>query len=404
MTSKVIALQAEQANDLAAIREIGAKIDATPDDQLDALIARSDEINARIALRAEQILKLDGMGKAGAEAQRELDRLSAPQYGQAAAPADEVRSVGEQFAADTQIRAWIDLVAPGGQVRSGNMPASPVVQLRALTSGSAAIQPQVLAPQLYTANPFLDLNALIPEIATTSNAVIYPRETFANAAAVVAETTQASRNHATNGVKPESSLAYDMVTATIDTVAHTFGISRQMLADLAFVEGQINAKGEIGLREKLAAYQMGKLLAEPAITSQAFAVDMIATARKSITRVRVDGRANPDAFVMHPEDVEKLDLSKDAENRYYFGGPVRGDKSPLWSLRIVESVDIPVGTALVGDFAHSVERYKRQDPTLYVSDSHADWFFRNLVAFLFEMRVGLGITRPQGLKKFSTAA
>ena len=48
------------------------------------------------------------------------------------------------------------------------------------------------------------------------------------------------------------------------------------------------------------------------------------------------------------------------------------------------------GTARVGDFRQYVVA-DRQQGTLYVSDSHNDWFARNLLAILAEERLAVGV-------------
>lgn len=50
------------------------------------------------------------------------------------------------------------------------------------------------------------------------------------------------------------------------------------------------------------------------------------------------GRVNPNAIVLNPADAEKIDLAKDGENRYYYGGPRRSWAAPCgacrWSDRV----------------------------------------------------------------------
>ena len=47
-------------------------------------------------------------------------------------------------------------------------------------------------------------------------------------------------------------------------------------------------------------------------------------------------------------------------------------------------------TLLVGDFRQAVVA-DRQQSAIYVTDSHKDWFARNLLAVLAEERLGFGV-------------
>jgi HK97 family phage major capsid protein len=61
---------------------------------------------------------------------------------------------------------------------------------------------------------------------------------------------------------------------------------------------------------------------------------------------------------------------------------------------VVESEAITAGTALVGDFSKAV-LWDREQASVTMTDSHADFFIRNLVAILAEERVAFAVTRPK---------
>jgi HK97 family phage major capsid protein len=96
---------------------------------------------------------------------------------------------------------------------------------------------------------------------------------------------------------------------------------------------------------------------------------------------------------MNPEDFESLDLTKDAQERYYYGGPLSEGQRTLWGVPIVESETVTAGQAILGEWSKAV-MWDRERATLQVSDSHADFFIRNMVAFLAEMRAAFGVIRP----------
>src|SRR5699024_5871452 len=93
-------------------------------------------------------------------------------------------------------------------------------------------------------------------------------------------------------------------------------------------------------------------------------------------------------------DMERVDLTVDGNGRFYLGGPrAAGQVAPLWSLPVIESEAVPAGTGYVGDWSKAV-LWDREQASLTVTDSHADFFVRNLVAILAEMRAAFGVLQP----------
>jgi HK97 family phage major capsid protein len=138
-------------------------------------------------------------------------------------------------------------------------------------------------------------------------------------------------------------------------------------------------------------------------TSQAFATDLLTTLRQARTKVRVTGRATPTAYVMHPNDWEDLDLLQDNEARYYFGGPSVLGTPRLWGLPVVESEGMTEGTAMVADWRLLV-LWDREAANILISDSHSDFFVRNMLAVLAEMRAALGCLRPSAFVEVDLTA
>ncbi len=139
------------------------------------------------------------------------------------------------------------------------------------------------------------------------------------------------------------------------------------------------------------------------IQTQAFVDDLFTSVRKAITKVRTIGRVAPTAIVVSPEDAELIDLAKDGENRYYYGGPFAFGNRTLWGVPVVESESQPSGTATLGDYSKAV-LWDREQTTVTVTDSHADFFIRNMIAILAEERVAFAVTRPSAFVKVATHA
>jgi hypothetical protein len=58
---------------------------------------------------------------------------------------------------------------------------------------------------------------------------------------------------------------------------------------------------------------------------------------------------------------------------------------------------------MVGDFRVAT-LWDRQSTQIYVTDSHSDFFIRNLIAILAELRAAFGVKRPAALVEMDLTA
>jgi hypothetical protein len=141
--------------------------------------------------------------------------------------------------------------------------------------------------------------------------------------------------------------------------------------------------------------------------AQAWDTNLLVTTRKAKTKVRTVGRARPTAYVFNPEDNERSTCSATspaarAPARSCSAARPAGVQT-LWGLPRIESEAVPVGTGIVADWKLAV-LWDREQAAVQVSDSHADFFVRNLVAFLAEMRAAFGILRPAAFVEIDLTA
>ncbi|MCQ4119879.1 phage major capsid protein [Rhodococcus tibetensis] len=269
----------------------------------------------------------------------------------------------------------------------------------------------------------LTIRDLVSVRRTGSDAVEYVAQTsHTNAAAVVAEATSSAAPTApgtagalvlnpNGGYKPEGSWAYERKVANVKTIAEWVPATKRALADVAALEGLINDE----LRADIAETEEAQILngdgtgenltginAWSGIQTQTFSTDIFESIRKGITKARTVGRVNPNAVVVNPVDAEKIDLAKDLNGTYRYGGPQYMGGRTVWNLPVVESETQAAGTALVGDFQKAV-LWDREQTTVTITDSHADFFIRNMVAILAEERLAFAVTRPTAFVKVATA-
>jgi HK97 family phage major capsid protein len=118
----------------------------------------------------------------------------------------------------------------------------------------------------------------------------------------------------------------------------------------------------------------------------------------AIAAVRTQGRRRPTGLVVHPNDWYSTGFltAKDLNGNYLVGDPRASidQLNTLWGLNVVVSEAIPENTLLVGDFRQAV-LWSREGVSLMVSDQHSDFFVRNLLAILAEMRAAFGVLDPQ---------
>lgn len=332
------------------------------------------------------------------------------------------KSVGQQFVESPEYGALVG-EARGGQfgakqrVQSGLAGFKSLVTGASDTSAGAFVVPDQLGLQvgLDAFQRPLRLRQLVTQGTTTSDSVEYVRLTsFTNAAAPVAEATTAAGPTAPGsagplvpavggGYKPESALAAQKVTAAVKTIAHWMPITKRAVSDAAQVVTLIDAFLRYGLEEELedqmitgdgTGENFEGLANVSGVQAQAYDTNLFTTLRKAKTKVRTVGRSIPNGVLLNPADLETLDLLQDNENRYYFGGPAGGGSAQsVWGMPIVETEAVPTGTAYVGDFRKCI-LWDREQATIQMTDSHLDFFVRNLVVILAEMRCAFGVIQP----------
>lgn len=342
------------------------------------------------------------------------------------------KSIGEMFTESDEYKALVGQAKNGKfssqqRVQSGLAGFKSLVTGASDTSGGAFVVPDQLGLQvgLDAFQRPLRIRDLVTAGRTGSDSVEYVRMTsFTNNAAPTAEATTAAGPTAPGGAgalvpaagggyKPESALAAVKISAAVKTIAHWMPITKRAVSDAAQVVTLIDAFLRYGLEEELedqmvqgdnTGENFEGLATVSGVQSQAFDTDLFTTLRKAKTKVRTVGRSIANGYLIHPTDLETLDLLQDNENRYYFGGPSGvGTAQNLWGLPVIETEAVDPGTAYVGDFRKAI-LWDREQATIQMTDSHLDFFVRNLVVILAEMRAAFGVIQPTAFVEVDLAA
>lgn len=342
------------------------------------------------------------------------------------------KSIGEEFIHSAEYKALL-AQAPNGQfgqkqrVQSGMAGFKSLVTGSSDTSAGAWVVPDQVGQQvgLDAFQRPLRLRDVVTQGTTGSDSVEYVRVTsITNNAAPVAEATTAAGPTAPGsagalvpaaggGYKPESALAAARVTTPVRTIAHWIPVTKRALSDAAQIRTLIDAFLRYGLEEELEDQMVqGDGTGEnfegishvSGVQAQAWDTNALTTLRKAKTRVRTVGRSIANAYLLNPADLETIDLLQDNEGRYYFGGPSGvGTAQMLWGIPVIETEAVPAGTAYVGDWRKAI-LWDREQATIQVTDSHLDFFVRNLVAILAEMRSAFGVVQPNAFVEIDLTA
>jgi len=381
-------------------RELQAIFDAKPDldftdDERDDIKRRNDELND-LGQKHDEAKSLVATAEAN---RRRNDELNAP-VGGVVFPGGGAKDGGREPERKSLGRLVVESAeykSQRGQANPRFKLSLPGVDFKTTMSTTAGFAPESLRTgrvvEFAVRRPMLQ--TLIPEDPTDSAAIVYMEETtFTNSAAPVAEA----------GTKPESALAYTQRTVPVEVIATWLPVTRQQMDDVAQVEGLINNR--LTLMVQLAeesqmlngngtSPQLVGFYNKSGVQTQAKGADPTPSAvLKAITKVRVTGFAEPDGVVLHPNDWQDILLLQDANGNYIWGHPAEASVDRIWGKPVIATTAATENTGLVGDFGLYSHVSRRMGVEIDVSDSHSDFFVKNLLAIRAESRLALEIYRP----------
>lgn len=421
--------RAKKAKDEGANEEAIAKAaEPTAEEtaQAKALEAEIKSLDEKVAKSREWHEMRERNGDLRKTLRQPVDR---PDFGNPQPAKDEFKTTGQMIISSPEFKEWLDRVAPDGKKPNAKMRLeSPTVNLKDLGFGELDRKSLVmtvpatagggLVRRDYGPWPIdlplrpLTIRDVITILQTGSNLIEYVRvNTLTRAAKIVPEATSTTDD---NALKPEAGISFEVVQEGVKTIAVTMPVTRTILQDVPQLESMITnflrTDIDLELEDEIISGPGGSehftgLENTPNLTPQPFVADsedttggMLTTTRKARTAAMVVGRARSTGYLLNPYDWETIDLARGAQGQFYFGGPLQMGQKTLWGLPVIESEVIPQGTFYTGDLKQMVV-WDRQEPTVYMTDSHADWFKRNLLAILYEGRWAFGVLRPPAIVK-----
>ena len=197
--------------------------------------------------------------------------------------------------------------------------------------------------------------------------------------------------------KAGADFGFDFVTQVVKKWTAFSGASEELFQDAPTLTNYINT--ELGV---MALQKEERYIAQTLYTGSTTAADGSGiggnagydAVLEAITMVRVAG-GNPNAVLIHPYDFGRLSVTQNTQG-YYSGGPYATPATGLWgTVREVLTTAVPEGTALVGDFQRGARLFRKGGLRVDSTNSHDDWFRKNLVAIRAEIRSVLGVTYPE---------
>jgi HK97 family phage major capsid protein len=362
---------------------------------------RAEELNSRIiALQGDDELR----AKMAQFQTQEGARQQQPQAitdGEARG-ARRIQSLGEQFvASDLYKNAIANRNRNSRGWTSGQIELDGGIRAATLTtdtaSGGDLIVPNYRAGITSILFQRLTVADLLAQGTTDGPTIYYMKETTAtNAAATVAE----------GAAKPESTLVFDAVTDSLKKIATWLPVSDEMLDDVPQIRSYIDQRLRFFVEQQEEAQLLngdgtgtnltGLRNRSGLATDVARGTDSNADAIfKQIMAIQTTAFVMPDAVIVHPTNWQAIALSKDSNGAYLGNGPFNSPLVPrLWGLPVVVTTAITAGVALVGAFKMGAQVFRKGGISVDVSNSHSDYFIKNLTAIRAEERVALAVYRP----------
>ncbi len=236
------------------------------------------------------------------------------------------------------------------------------------------------------------------DVQTSDSPLIeFVRREFTNNAAAVAEATDL-----VTGAKPESGHTFTEDSTTAKTLAHWEPVTRRMLNNVAQITGIIESDMSEGLEEVVdnqvvngaGGAGLTGIVNTSGTGTQAFVTDIFTTLLKAKTAVRIGARTMATAIAVSPTDLEAILLTRyETGGLFVYGGPQQQGPVTIWGLPAVESEVITAGTSIVADWKKA-KLYDVEAASIAWTDSHSDFFIRNIEVCRAELDVALAIFRP----------
>lgn len=359
-----------------------------------------------------------------------IENASAVAAAEKTAAPEDANSVGEAFVRSEGYKGLISRGLTGGAWTSGpveiNMKAAAMTLGLKLTDvdgntvesitgagGNLPLNPQIARGPVPLVEQRLTIADLFAQGTATANSLVYLEETSVtpgvlNKAYTVSggASTAAAVLTSEGAAKPAAYIDFTKRTANVEKLAAFLPISEEMLEDEPQIASYINNRLAIFVREAEERRLLTKLQQAGIGTAGYGEVggnNVFDSIMGGITAVRVEGGMEPDALLISPLDFAKMSVTKNSMG-YFSGGPYQGPSASPWGLRTVVTAAVADGSPIVGAFREGAQVWRKGGLTVESSNSHQDYFRKNLVALRAEERIALTVYRPSAFQTLFTTS
>jgi hypothetical protein len=334
-------------------------------DLSDSERATAEDLDRRIAIIDSRISEFVAQDEARAKFEGLINRArTRPETTQH----NEPQGFGEMFARAAEITGYT------GHGTSGRVSVPAEYAARALIQSDSFGGPSrtiVGGVPVTHSTPLLDLLGSVT--VNTMGIEYWQSEGAAPLAGVVPE----------GATKPEAEITYARKVDVLDTIAHWVPISRQFAtfepALRSYVEGELRT----GVLDKMEA-EAAKALTDAPLPGPQTGPSLSAAIRRAMGAVTAAGGA-PRAVLLNPIDYADLEIAAFDSN---------SGKSPTWGLTVVTAGSVAQGSGYVLD-PRGATRFIGQSVSLFMTDSHADNFIKNVLVLLAEATAKTVVQRPE---------
>jgi HK97 family phage major capsid protein len=212
------------------------------------------------------------------------------------------------------------------------------------------------------------------------------------------------------GVKSKLAIQFEKKTIAVETISAWLPMSRQVLDDQVMLQSHVDMRLthavniEVERQVLFGSGQDGEVLgihSTPGIQS----LGAPATGNTVIDHLRLAFAAirakeySATALILHPTDFAKIELLKGSDKHYIWVTVPDGGVTRLWRVPVIETTVMEEGRFMTGAFGLGAQLWDRMQSTVRVSEHHEDFFVRNAVAILAEVRAALTVYRPSAFAK-----
>jgi HK97 family phage major capsid protein len=214
--------------------------------------------------------------------------------------------------------------------------------------------------------------------------------------------TNAAVPTAQGAAKPESAMDWDVVTSPLVKIPAFIPATDEELEDVDGFEElidrrlmrQVLTEEDDQILNGTGSTELTGLYNTTGVQTQAIGADTIEDAIfEAAHKVRINGLTEPNACIISATDYRTIRLRKDANDQYIWGPPSLPPPRYMWEMLLVISTAVVAGQPIVGDFSFA-HISRKTSGHLKVSKEHDDYFVKNKVAIVAEVRTSLEVYRP----------